>query len=286
MSREGCNTCLKTEAVLRRTIIAWLRALGLMSYAYNARLFSKTLTPGTLVDNLRFWLRGNKETLPIPGYWARLLVAGSTNIRAFLVFGRLGFDCIRETLERNGTPIEGLKDILDFGCGCGRITRYWNGFADTRICGTDLNEFLVEACQRCVPFASISQNSMAAELDYADQSFDLIYAFSVFTHLDVTAQKAWLDEFRRILRPGGILLLSVHGNAYKGHLAGKELEDFTSGRLIVRLGEYPGKNICVTFHPESFVRETLAEGFEIVDVVPEGAKGNPPQDLYMLRKAH
>jgi hypothetical protein len=32
------------------------------------------------------------------------------------------------------------------------------------------------------------------------------------------------------------------------------------------------------------VYETLAEGFEIVDAVPEGAKGNPVQDLYMLRK--
>jgi len=36
----------------------------------------------------------------------------------------------------------------------------------------------------------------------------------------------------------------------------------------------PG-NLCVSFHPEAYVRETLAEGFEIVDVVPEGAKGNP-----------
>jgi len=257
-----------------------------MSYAYRARLFSKTLNPKTLVLNVRFWLRDDKETLPIPGYWARLLVTGSANIPAFLRFGRLGFNCIRETLERNGTPIEGLKDVLDFGCGCGRITRYWNGFPDARICGTDLNDILVEAGRRCVPFASISKNSMAAELDYADQSFDLVYAFSVFTHLDLTAQKAWLDEFRRILRPRGILLLSVHGNAYKGRLAGKELEDFTSGRLVVQLGEYPGGNICVSYHPESFVRKTLAEGFEIVDVVPEGAKGNPPQDLYMLRKAH
>ena len=248
-------------------------------------MLASTLTPATLVHNFRFWLGGNKETLPIPGYRARLLVAGSADIPGFLELGRRGFDCIRETLERNGTPIGGLKDVLDFGCGCGRVIRYWNGFADTRICGTDINDYLVETCQRCVPFASISKNSMVAKLDYANQSFDLVYAFSVFTHLDIKAQKAWRDEFRRILRPRGILILTLHGNAYKGHLTGKELEDFNSGRPVVRLGQYAGGNLCASFHPEPYVRETLAEGFEIVDAVPEGAKGNPVQDLYMLRRA-
>ena len=120
---------------------------------------------------------------------------------------------------------------------------------------------------------------MVAMLDYPNQSFDLVYAFSVFTHLDIKAQKAWRDELRRILRPRGILLLTVHGNAYKGRLTAKELEDFNSGRPVVRLGQFPGGNLCVSFHPESFVRETLAEGFEIVDAVPEGAKGTSVQDL-------
>ena len=256
-----------------------------MPLAYRVKLLALTLTPSTLVHNFRFWFSSNNETLPIPPYWARMLVTGSANIPAFLDFGRRGFDCIRETLERNGTPIGGLKDVLDFGCGCGRVIRYWNGFADTRIYGTDMNEYLVETCRRCVPFAQVSKNSMVGMLDYVDQSFDLVYAFSVFTHLDIKAQKAWRDEFRRILRPGGILLLSVHGNAYNERLVGQEREDFNSGRPVVRLGQYPGGNLCVSFHPEAYVRETLAEGFEIVDAVPEGAKGNPPQDLYMLRRA-
>jgi SAM-dependent methyltransferase len=270
---------------MRHTIIALLQALRLMPQAYKVRMLAAALTPTTLVHNFHFWLGGNNETLPIPGYWARLLVAGNADIPTFLEYGRRGFDCIRETLERNGTPIGGLKDVLDFGCGCGRVIRYWNGFADTRICGTDINDYLVEACRRCVPFASISKNSMVAMLDYANQSFDLVYAFSVFTHLDIKAQTAWRDEFRRILRPRGILLLTVDGNADNGRLDDKELEDFDSGRPVVRRGQYAGANICRCFHPESYVRETLAEGFEIVDAVPEGAKGNPVQDLYMLRRA-
>jgi SAM-dependent methyltransferase len=272
------------EATLRRTVISLLQALGLMPFAYKVRMLSGTLAPATVVHNFRFRLGGNKETLPIPGYRARLLVAGTADIPGFLELGQLGFDCIRETLERNGTPIGHLRDVLDFGCGCGRVTRYWNGLEDIRIYGTDINKYLVETSQRCVPFATISKNSMVARLDYPNQSFDLVYAFSVFTHLDLTAQKAWMDEFCRILRPDGILLLSVHGDAYKQRLVDQELQAFNSGRPVVRLGQYPGGNLCVSFHPESYMRGTLAEGFVIVDFVAEGAKGNPVQDLYMLRR--
>lgn len=273
------------KAASKHTTIALLQAFRLLPQAHKVRTLARTLSPASVVHNFQFWLGGNKETLPVPGVWARLLVAGSADIPSFLELGRRGFDCIRDTLERNGTPIGGLRDVLDFGCGCGRVTRYWHDFPDTRIYGTDINDVLVEACRRCVPFASIGMNSMIPMLGYANQSFDLVYAFSVFTHLDIKAQKAWRDEFRRILRPRGILLLTVHGNAYKGHLTGKELDDFNAGRPVVQHGQFSGGNLCVSFHPETYVRKTLAEGFEIVDAVPEGAKGNPVQDLYTLRRA-
>jgi SAM-dependent methyltransferase len=269
---------------MKHMIVALLGAAGLMPLAYKVRMLAGTLNPKMFVRNLRFWLSGNHESLPIPGYWARLLVVGSTDIRGFLESGRRGFDCIRETLEKNGTPIGGLNDVLDFGCGCGRVIRHWSGYADKRICGTDMNGYLAKSCQRSVPFAHIGKNSMEGKLDYADQSFDLVYAFSVFTHLDVKAQEAWLDEFRRILRPRGILLLTVHGKAYVGQLTDKELKDFNAGRPVIRLRQHPGMNLCVSFHPESYARESLSVGFEIVDFVSEGAKGNPPQDLYMLRR--
>ena len=46
-------------------------------------------------------------------------------------------------------------------------------------------------------------------LPFEDGYFDLIQSFSVFTHICDLAE-AWLLELRRILRPGGVLYLTVH----------------------------------------------------------------------------
>ena len=42
--------------------------------------------------------------------------------------------------------------------------------------------------------------------------------------------------------------------------------------------------MCGAYHPEIYVRERLARGFQVVEFVPEGAAGNPYQDAYLLRR--
>jgi ubiquinone/menaquinone biosynthesis C-methylase UbiE len=46
-------------------------------------------------------------------------------------------------------------------------------------------------------------------------SFDLVYAISVFTHLDERMQFAWLGELQRVTKPTGYVLLTVHGKHYQ-----------------------------------------------------------------------
>ena len=54
--------------------------------------------------------------------------------------------------------------------------------------------------------------------------------------------------------------------------------------LVVRYTAAAGTNLCAVFHPREYVRGTLARGLDLVDFVAEGAKGNPRQDLYLIRK--
>jgi hypothetical protein len=81
-------------------------------------------------------------------------------------------------------------------------------------------------------------------------------------------------------------LLTTHGERYLRRLNEDERERFSAGELVVRWAEVAGTNLCTTFHPPSWVRSRLvSRGFAEVEFVPEGARGNPYQDLYVLRRA-
>ena len=67
-------------------------------------------------------------------------------------------------------------------------------------------------------------------------------------------------------------------------LEADERARFEAGELVVRWSDLPGSNLCIAYHPERYLREAFAEGFELVELEPEGALGNPTQDLTVLRK--
>lgn len=94
-----------------------------------------------------------------------------------------------------------------------------------------------------------------------------------------------MNEMKRVIGKGGYLLITTHGGNYLEQLTPTEQERFRNGQLVVRELEAAGSNYCAAFHPEEYVRTKLAEGFEVLDFIPEGAKGNPMQDVFLLRKA-
>ena len=205
-------------------------------------------------------------------------VAGTADGDWFLRSGRAAYDAISAHV-----PVGDADAILDFGCGCGRVLRYWSGHSGP-VAGCDRDDGAIAWCRANLPFARVDGNGLEPPLAYADESFDLVYALSVFTHLTAGLQEAWRDELRRVLRPGGCLLATTHGASYLPRLERDERACFDRGELVVRWGELPGSNLCSAYHPEQYVRESLASGFELVELEPEGALGNPTQDLVVLRR--
>lgn len=205
-------------------------------------------------------------------------VAGTADADWFLRSGRAAYDAIAANV-----PLEEIDAVLDFGCGCGRVLRYWQNHTGTAA-GSDRDAGAVEWCRDHLPFAEVDRNGLAPPLAYADESFDLVYALSVFTHLTEELQTAWRDELRRVLRPGGRLLLTTHGRSYVPRLELEERERFERGELVVRWGDLPGSNLCSAYHPEPYLRATFARGFEVIRIEPEGARGNPTQDLIVLQR--
>jgi SAM-dependent methyltransferase len=224
------------------------------------------------------------DGLPFPPFKLLYLIAMTYDREWFFKTGTAGADAITGLLEKNGVRMREIKSLLDFGCGCGRVLRHWNTLQGTQVFGSDYNSELVEWCQKNLPFATCKTNQLEPPLDFPGGTMDLVYAFSVFTHLTEPLQDAWMDEMSRVLSPGGHLIITTHGQFYRKHLDDRNKALFDQGRIVVVQGDKAGENVCATYHPEKYARERFAKRFQIVDFIPEGAKGNPSQDLWLLRK--
>jgi ubiquinone/menaquinone biosynthesis C-methylase UbiE len=241
-----------------------------------------------LLRNLKFRAQGAPDGLPLPPGYLIWLVVGTSDVQAFLDSGAVhASEFVNATLVKNGLAMNGFDSVLDFGCGCGRIMRYWKDVRGVTLYGTDYNRQLVEWCRRHLPFASFETNSLEPPLAFKGGEFDFVYARSVFTHLGEELQSAWMEEFRRVLKPGGYLLITVSGDQFLDLLSASERERYQSSHVVVRAVEMEGKNYCAVYHPPSYVRKVLVgDNFKVVDFIPgDAAKPYCLQDAYLLRTA-
>jgi len=245
------------------------------SYALNFRMQRK---------NNRYRRRGAPDGLPIPTPKLMHLVSGRYNLEGLYNNGNLGAECIREILEKNKLRIKQFSSILDFGCGCGRILRFWHDLKNTKVYGTDYNPELIRWCRESLRFAEFSSNRLDQRMDYTDNQFDFIYAISVFTHLSEQLQSFWMNELKRILRPEGYMYITVLGTKNLDKLSLSEKTEFAQGKIIVENPGFSGTNICRVFHPEKYFRKNMIHGMTVLDFIPGGAKDAENQDVFLLKK--
>lgn len=223
------------------------------------------------------------DGLPLPPQRLFVLIGGEITVKSFLRKGELSAGLVRSSVQADGARLEELGDVLDLGIGCGRVARHWHDLAGPRLHGCDVNGELVDWVRANLPFVAVQRNDVTPPLPYADASMDLVYAFSVLTHLPADMQAPWLRELHRVLRPGGRLLVSTHGDAYTDTLSRDELAAYDAGGLVSRFEGLPGSNLCGAYHPEGAMRALAQEcGFEVRSYVPRGATGNGKQDLWLL----
>ncbi|MHB8482842.1 MAG: class I SAM-dependent methyltransferase [Nitrospiria bacterium] len=263
----------------------FLNFFNLSLTAFNAYKKVKYLTDfGLQRRNALFEKTGAPDGLPLPSAQMVFLVTGQYNIEGFYQNGILGAESIKNTLKKNGLDINDFKSILDFGCGCGRVLRFWKSLNGPEIYGTDYNEYLVKWCQKSLTFAKFKTNQLSSKLDYEDNKFDFIYAISVFTHLTEKLQKFWVDELTRILKSGGYLLITTHGLNCLSRLSPDQKKEFDSGRFVIVRKKFDGTNVCSTYHPEKYMRQYFTNNLSLIDFIQGGAKDAGGQDVYLFKK--
>lgn len=127
----------------------------------------------------------------------------------YLQMGLADTQAIRRIVAADGFQIMGER-IMDFGCSSGRLIRHFEAeAAEAEVWGVDLHSATIHWAQAHLsPPFNFMTNTTTPHLPFEDNSFGLIFAGSVWTHIG-ELDDAWLLEMRRILRPGGRLYITI-----------------------------------------------------------------------------
>jgi len=232
-----------------------------------------------------------EAALPMPPADIRYrIVSDALGEYDFLRVGIEARNSIEEALATTGARIEELRSVLDWGVGCSRIMRQWAPlFGQVSFTGTDIDHVMIDWDVVNIPGPRFAVNGAEPPLPCGDEEFDLVYGASVFTHFAEAMQQRWLAELARVLRPGGILLLSTHGpyvfELNRHTFADDEVVAFRDHGFVFIRNIVDG--VLPDWYQSSFqtgdhVRRTFARHVDVIDHVAKGMTGY--QDLAICRK--
>jgi 2-polyprenyl-3-methyl-5-hydroxy-6-metoxy-1,4-benzoquinol methylase len=187
-------------------------------------------------------------------------------------------------------PIFESGNILDWGCGCGRvITQLMKFVSLERLYGCDIDSAAIAWDKENLKGPSFTPINPYPPTNYPDRTFDVIYGISVITHLDEDSQMLWLRELERIARPGAIVALSVMGERLRTTNMPASLEKEWADKGFAAF--VPNYSDCLrefshqgyyqeAYHTLDYITANWGRYFEVVEYVETKF-----QDLVILRKA-
>jgi len=112
------------------------------------------------------------------------------------------------------------KLCLDAGCGSGRAVRSMFLSGADRVCAIDMGEGCVRNTkERNLPYAAKMEVQQASvlEIPYPDNTFDFVHCDGVLHH--TTDPLRGFEELKRVLKPGGLMVVAVYGRGGLMNLA-------------------------------------------------------------------
>lgn len=251
----------------------------------------------------------------LPGFPSEELQKNTTSISGEQALRQAHsfYSDICDVIEPAGHGLGDDAKVLDFGSCWGRITRFFmRDVALGNLYGIDVvSDFVVE-CRALFRSKNFDQCGAMPPCDHASGSVDLVSAYSVFSHLSEKAFLAWMQEFHRVLRPGGILAFTTRSEVFLDYCqylreSGTELTGYTAAlatmipsvheaRERYRSGEFlfaTGQGLSgggamnesfygEAFIPKAYVVRKLSDRFDLLSFKSVGSAYD--QALFVLRK--
>jgi SAM-dependent methyltransferase len=204
---------------------------------------------------------------------------------AYLQRGLMHWQLVK-SLTPEGITHAGRR-VLDFGSGAGRIVRHAlaeDPGAEFWACDIDAPS-IAWLDDHLSPPLHVARISEWPPTPFRDDQFDLVYCFSVFTHL-LDSWSAWLLELHRILAPTGVAIVTVFGPGAAAH-RDLPLDEQHVGMLAFEPGTPWDDGGPLIAHSEWWLRAHWGRAFEIRSIQRGDASGAPPlfgQAALVLRK--
>lgn len=268
---------------MKYKLVSLIRALGLLKVADSVKFWLQRIVVAG--PNRKFRIENPDFAVPPHNLaydalnhsdWEAYRDVG---LRHAAVYAR-----IIEEEAKDGSPI----DTLEWGCGPGRLIRHMAQLIPAhtlRLAGSDYNKKSIDWCRSNLPGIEFLHNELMPPLPFTDARFDVVYNYSVFTHLSEEVQKAWAAEMLRVLKPGGILISTTHGDDFRYLLTKSEdKRRYENDRLVIQ-GKYrEGKKFFFAIHPPAYVRNQLFGNFSDVRLYATEESDELMQDVWIARK--
>jgi SAM-dependent methyltransferase len=136
---------------------------------------------------------------------------GSPTAEIFLAQGSRTANVLRDHIVEFFGEIAPHHRILDFGCGVGRSLLPLARTHAAQWFGCDVNDHAIAYLNRAAPTIRAFVNPFDPPLPVPEETFDCVISISIWTHLPIGRNLPWLAEIKRVLRRGGLALISTSG---------------------------------------------------------------------------
>ena len=258
-----------TFARLAGKLILAVRLLRYQTYYNMAQaraLHALTEEVASLAWRLQVLERAHTETLgkaPEYDYQVYWTPATEAEARALIIDPYPSDEAFEASGQADAARIKDLapsrdSTLLEFGCGVGRVMRYLTEYR--RVYGVDVSEQMLAFARRRVPGGNVDFLRVEGlRLPLPQASIDFLYSLFVLQHIDRKDVRDLIREFRRVVRPGGLLYLQFpeEGDGEEGRMTRPytldDVRELLRGFHLVSLERLPLRDMVAGFasHPEA-----------------------------------